>query len=119
MPARCPHCGKILTDAEVRSIHSQMIGSRPKPTSAENGKKGGRPRKNLSGPMPSEKEPVLDYASERELDEADAYNCWYVTVKERGGCDADGNPVNDWKSFVKKWCATADKNRKRNKGNQQ
>ena len=43
MPARCPHCGKILTDAEVRSIHSQMIGSRPKPTSAENGKKGGRP----------------------------------------------------------------------------
>ena len=44
MPARCPHCGKILTDAEVRSIHSQMIGSRPKPTSAENGKKGGRPK---------------------------------------------------------------------------
>lgn len=85
----------------------------------ENGKKGGRPRKNPSGPMPSEKEPVLDYAAERELDEADAYNCWYVTVKERGGCDADGNPVNDWKSFVKKWCATADKNRKRNKGNQQ
>lgn len=44
MPARCPHCGKILTDAEVRSIHSQMIGSRPKPTSVENGKKGGRPK---------------------------------------------------------------------------
>ncbi len=85
----------------------------------ENGKKGGRPRKNPSGPMPSEKEPVLDYAAERELDEADAYNCWYVTVKERGGCDADGNPVSDWKAFVKKWCATADKNRKRNKGNQQ
>lgn len=89
------------------------------PMARENGKKGGRPRKNPSGPMPSEKEPVLDYAAERELDEADAYNCWYVTVKERGGCDADGNPVNDWKSFVKKWCATADKNRKRNKGNQQ
>lgn len=85
----------------------------------ENGKKGGRPRKNPSGPMPSEKEQVLDYAAERELDEADAYNCWYVTVKERGGCDADGNPVNDWKAFVKKWCATADKNRNRNKGNQQ
>lgn len=79
----------------------------------ENGKKGGRPRKNHSGPMPSEKEPVLDYAAERELDEADAYNCWYVTVKERGGCDADGNAITDWKAFVTRWCATADKNRKK------
>lgn len=50
MPARCPHCGKILTDAEVRSIHSQMIGSRPKPTSAENGKKGGRPKGSKNKP---------------------------------------------------------------------
>ena len=52
MPARCPHCGKILTDAEVRSIHSQMIGSRPKPTSAENGKKGGRPKNGKKGGRP-------------------------------------------------------------------
>lgn len=44
MPAKCPCCGAILTDAQVRSIHSQMIGSRPKPSSAENGKKGGRPK---------------------------------------------------------------------------
>lgn len=50
MPARCPHCGEILTDAEVRSIHSQMIGSRPKPTSAENGKKGGRPKGSKNKP---------------------------------------------------------------------
>lgn len=54
MPARCPHCGKILTDAEVRSIHSQMIGSRPKPTSAENGKKGGRPKGAKNKPKAGE-----------------------------------------------------------------
>jgi len=54
MPARCPHCGKILTDAEVRSIHSQMIGSRPKPTSAENGKKGGRPKGAKNKPKDGE-----------------------------------------------------------------
>lgn len=45
MTAKCPYCLHELTDSEVRSIHSQMTGSRSKPTSAENGRKyGGRPK---------------------------------------------------------------------------
>lgn len=60
MPARSPHCGKILTDAEVHSIHSQMIGSRPKPTSAENGKKGGRPKDAKNKPKDGEERSTLE-----------------------------------------------------------
>lgn len=45
MPARCPYCQHELSDGEVRSIHSQMTGSRSTQTSAENGRKyGGRPK---------------------------------------------------------------------------
>ena len=82
--------------------------------SANNGKKGGRPRKQPSGPMP-DKDAVRDFALENGLDEVDAYNCWYATVNERGGCDADGNPVTDWKAFVKAWCKTAKTHRKERK----
>lgn len=81
----------------------------------ENGKKGGRPRKNPSGPMPADKQPVLDFAADKGLDADDAYNCWYATVKERAGCDHDGNPVADWKAFVIKWCETARKKRRERK----
>ncbi|SHL04003.1 hypothetical protein SAMN05720762_10437 [Fibrobacter sp. UWH4] len=45
MAAHCPYCQHELSDSEVRSIHSQMTGSRSTPTSAENGRKyGGRPK---------------------------------------------------------------------------
>lgn len=107
---------------DTDSFGSQMVrwanerAEGPFATAArENGKKGGRPRKNPSGPMPSDKQQVYDYAAERGLDTEDAYNCWYVTVNNRGGCDADGNPVTDWKAFVTKWCETSAKNRKKGK----
>lgn len=84
------------------------------PKASENGKKGGRPRKQPSGPMPG-KDAVRDFALDNGLDEVDAYNCWYATVNERNGCDAGGNPVTDWKAFVKEWCKTAKAHRKERK----
>ena len=126
------------------------------PMAAENGKKGGRPRKNKagaatrkgavnpegqqaapkaesgtpanlipcplphaagrsatrkSGPMP-DKDTVRDFALENGLDEVDAYNCWYATVNERGGCDSEGKKVGDWKAYVLAWCRTAAEHRK-------
>ena len=118
--AVCPESCNIYDQETSRtSTNEARESQRAGGNSVRRVAKVSTPPVRSAGPMPSEKEPVLDYAAERELDEADAYNCWYVTVKERGGCDADGNPVSDWKAFVKKWCATAEKNRKRNKGNQQ
>lgn len=119
------------------------------PMARENGKKGGRPRKNpednttpeistdgprqaearqnqgrtgggsargtgcsivppvrSSGPMPANVQKVYDFASSEGLDHDDAYECWYVTTVERNGNDADGNPVTNWKPFLKKWCNT-------------
>lgn len=59
-----------------------------------------------SGPMPADVQKVYDFASSEGLDHDDAYECWYVTTVERNGNDADGNPVTNWKPFLKKWCNT-------------
>jgi hypothetical protein len=43
----CPHCEKRLTESEIIALFSSWRGSRKKPSnakSAENGKKGGRPK---------------------------------------------------------------------------
>ena len=70
-----------------------------------------RPPVRSSGPMPG-KDAVRDFALENGLDEVDAYNCWYATVNERGGCDSEGKKVSDWKAYVVAWCRTASKHRK-------
>ena len=59
-----------------------------------------------SGPMPANVQKVYDFASAEGLDHDDAYECWYVTTVERNGNDADGNPVTNWKPFLKTWCNT-------------
>ena len=64
-----------------------------------------------SGPMPEDKQSVLDYASAQGLDIDDAYECWHVTVNERGGLTADNKPINNWKAYVRKWCETRAKRR--------
>lgn len=64
-----------------------------------------------SGPMPANVQKVYDFASLEGLDKDDAYECWYVTTAERDGCDADGNPVTNWKAFVRTWCNTRSKKR--------
>ena len=64
-----------------------------------------------SGPMPEDKQAVMDYASAAGLDIDDAYECWHVTVNERGGLTADSKPINNWKAYVRKWCETRAKRR--------
>lgn len=64
-----------------------------------------------SGPMPANVQEVYDFASLEGLDKDDAYECWYVTTAERDGNDADGNPVTNWKAFVRTWCNTRSKKR--------
>ena len=64
-----------------------------------------------SGPMPADVQKVYDFASLEGLDKDDAYECWYVTTAERDGNDADGNPVTNWKAFVRTWCNTRSKKR--------
>ena len=64
-----------------------------------------------SGPMPADVQKVYDFASLEGLDKDDAYECWSVTTAERDGNDADGNPVTNWKAFVRTWCNTRSKKR--------
>lgn len=98
---------------------------------SERGKKGGRPRKDATTPetgrgrsgadsltparqlpMPNDKQEVIDFAYAEGLDTSDAYECWYVTVNDRKGMTADGNPVNNWKAYVRQWCKTREHNRR-------
>ena len=101
----------------------------------ENGRQGGRPRKNqeeeqtravdnslsgglhsstarTSGPMPEDRQVVIDFAVAEGLDVDDACECWYVTTQERDGLTADGKKINSWKAYVRKWCATRKNNRR-------
>lgn len=93
----------------------QLAGDRMAERSAEasraNGSLGGRPRKQPSGPMPKDKETVIDFAVQNSLDVADAVECFEAT-KERDGKDKDGKCVNDWKGFVFKWSKSRKENRK-------
>lgn len=111
------------------------------PQASENGKKGGRPRKNSSeqdealvnqpregadslrsdchsapsrqsGPMPEDRQVVIDFAVAEGLDVDDACECWYVTINERDGLTADGKKINSWKAYVRKWCTTRKNNRR-------
>ena len=63
-------------------------------------------RRKPSGPMPSDKQAVYDFAIEEGLDMADAYECWECTVNERNGKTADGKRIRDWKAYVRRWCAS-------------
>ena len=64
-----------------------------------------------AGPMPEDKQAVYDFAAAEGLDTADAYECWHVTVNERGGLTADGKPIKNWKAYVRKWCETRESRR--------
>lgn len=65
-----------------------------------------------SGPMPEDKQAVMDFASLEGLDVDDAYECWNVTVNERDGKTADGKKITNWKAYVRKWCVTRASNRR-------
>ena len=122
----------------VRRAKERLCGRHD--VAVQNGTKGGRPRKDSvedgaresqrragadsvrgtplhsapvrsSGPMPDDVQPVYDFAAAENLDPVDAYECWNVTVNERGGKTADGKRITNWKAYVRKWCATRASNR--------
>lgn len=121
----------LITRNFSKSERAKTVFDRAKAAyiaSSENGKRGGRPRKSTAdgdtredsldrkparsaGPMPEDKQAVMDYASAAGLDIDDAYECWHVTVNERGGLTADNKPINNWKAYVRKWCETRAKRR--------
>lgn len=65
-----------------------------------------------SGPMPEDRQVVIDFAVAEGLDVDDACECWYVTINERDGLTADGKKINSWKAYVRKWCTTRKNNRR-------
>lgn len=70
------------------------------------------PPSRRGGGFPTDKAVVTEWALDNGLDPDDAGECWEATT-ERGGRDADGNPVRDWKGFVFRWCGTRRENRER------
>ena len=107
----------------------------------ENGKKGGRPRKNSSEqdealvnqqrvegdsielrgdshspstrtlPLPSWEE-FLSYVDGEGLDYTDAREWWEMTMVDRDGKDRDGKPIKNWKMACRRFCeAKAQKRR--------
>lgn len=65
-----------------------------------------------SGPMPADVHAVYAFAAAENLDPVDAYECWHVTVNERGGLTQDGKRITNWKAYVRKWCETRASNRR-------
>lgn len=94
----------MLRQAEERAAGSAATASR------ENGAKGGRPPTKKE-PMPQDKNIVFDFAEAEGLDTSDAFECWEATM-ERGGKDANGRKIYNWKAYVTQWCKTRAQRRK-------
>lgn len=54
---------------------------------------------------------VYEFAEEWHLDDIDCREWWEMTVRDRGGCDREGNPILNWKGAVKRYCAAKAKRR--------
>lgn len=108
VPAVCPESGDISKARQSQARESRRTGTAvPELRRAAHSPAPVR----SSGPMPANVQKVYDFASLEGLDKDDAYECWYVTTAERDGNDADGNPVTNWKAFVRTWCNTRSKKR--------
>lgn len=111
------------------------------PMARENGKKGGRPRKDSSsqedareseqregdtGPVdsmgrtdaPSRTLPLptwesfLSFVDGEGLDYSDAREWWEMTMVDRKGHDRNGKPIGNWKGALKRFCTTKTTNRR-------
>jgi len=133
--------------ADTDSFGSQMVrwsnerSEEPFATAArENGKKGGRPRKDSSsqedareseqregdtGPVdsmgrtdaPSRTLPLptwedfLSFVDGEGLDYTDAREWWEMTMVDRKGHDRNGKPIGNWKGALKRFCKSKINNR--------
>lgn len=111
------------------------------PMARENGKKGGRPRKDSSsqedareseqregdtGPVdsvgrtdaPSRTLPLptwesfLSFVDGEGLDYSDAREWWEMTMVDRKGHDRNGKPIGNWKGALKRFCKSKTANRR-------
>lgn len=134
--------------ADTDSFGSQMVrwsnerSEEPFATAArENGKKGGRPKKDSSsqedareseqregdtGPVdsmgrtdaPSRTLPLptwedfLSFVDGEGLDYTDAREWWEMTMVDRKGHDRNGKPIGNWKAALKRFCAAKINNRR-------
>lgn len=72
----------------------------PAVASRENGKKGGRPRKNPAKlQRPQSKTEFMDWVRLNGIDEVDAIRC-YEMEEANGWTDKNGKPVTDWKAYI-------------------
>lgn len=110
------------------------------PQASENGKKGGRPRKDSSGTEearqsqregegslrlgghvtpsrtcrpPRDFEEVKDFIAQNGLDYDDARLWWERNYVERDGIDKDGKPIKNWKGALVNACK-AEETKRRN-----
>lgn len=111
-PEAAAQSGKAYDQETYRaSTDGTRQGRRAGGNSVRKVEKVSAPPVRSAGPMPEDKQAVYDFAAAEGLDTAYAYECWHVTVNERGGLTADGKPIKNWKAYVRKWCETRDKRR--------
>lgn len=124
-----------------RAAETYMRAKAAYDASSENGKLGGRPRKEKEetpdGPNDKDKRPasprssaakhsvempsieqLYDFAAAEGLDEADARDWFEMTVVERDGNDRNGKPIVNWKGACKRFCTARAKARNKNGENQ-
>lgn len=106
-----PSHGGSVASLEARESQARQSQGRAGADSVR-GTPSHRAPARYSGPMPDDVQPVYDFAAAEGLDTADAYECWQVTVNERGGLTADWKQIKNWKAYVRKWCVTRDINRR-------
>lgn len=47
---------------------------------------------------------VYDFAEAEGLDQTDARDWYEMTIVDRGGLDRNGNPIENWKGAIKRFC---------------
>ena len=101
-----PSHGGSVASLEAMESQARQSQRRTGGSSVRGMAKVAQPSVRSAGPMPADKQAVYDFAAAEGLDTSDAYECWNVTVNERGGITADGKPIKNWKAYVRKWCET-------------
>ena len=107
-----PSHGGSVASLEARESQARQSQRRTGGSSVRGMAKVAQPPVRSAGQMPEDKQAVYDFAAADGLDTADAYECWQVTVNERGGLTADGKQIKNWKAYVRKWCRTRANNRR-------
>lgn len=130
----------LITQRLEKSERARDIYAKAKAAydaSSENGKKGGRPRKDSSGTEEATAResrrtgadslrsdchsapvrlPDFDeftaFIDAQGLDYTDAREWWEMTMVDRDGHDRDGNPIGNWKITCRRFCEAKANKRK-------